>query len=287
MKSYKIITDEAGVVELANYIRRGNIISYDTETTSVNPRTGQIIGFSVSANIGEGYYFPTRKWDADAQQLIDLTIGGKSCDDIAIQLIKMLLDKKLVMHNASFDVRYTKNFYGVDLRDALYCDTMLLRHTLKEDGPFGLKDIAIEIQNELGLDAEKDANEEQVRLKESIQNNGGSITKTNYEIFKADMNLLGEYAAADTDLTLRVMTHYLPILKEQELWDFFFTEEVMPLYKTVTIQMEETGTQLNIELIEKTKKDINADILLSSCVLSASRELRRGDFLSSLHLLPY
>ena len=260
MKSYKIITDEAGVVELANYIKNGNIIAYDTETTSVNPRTGQIIGFSVSAQVGEGYYFPTRKWDADAQQLVDLTIGGKSCDAIAIQLIKMLLDKKLVMHNASFDVRYTKNFYGVDLRDALYCDTMLLRHTLKEDGPFGLKDIAIEIQNELGLDAEKDANEEQIRLKESIQNNGGSITKTNYEIFKADMNLLGEYAAADTDLTLRVMTHYLPILKEQDLWDFFFVEEVMPLYKTVTIQMEETGTELNIELIEKTKKDINADI---------------------------
>jgi len=138
---------------------------------------------------------------------------------------------------------------------------MLLRHTLKEDGPFGLKDIAIEIQDELGLDAEKDANEEQIKLKESIQNNGGSITKVNYEIFKADMQLLGEYAAADTDLTLRVMTHYLPVLKEQELWDFFFEEEVMPLYKTVTIQMEETGTELNIELIEKTKKDINADIV--------------------------
>ena len=54
-KSYKIITDQAGVVELANYIKNGNIISYDIETTSVNPRTGMIIGFSVSANIDEGY----------------------------------------------------------------------------------------------------------------------------------------------------------------------------------------------------------------------------------------
>ena len=261
MKNYKIITDEAGVVELAAYIRDGNIISYDTETTSVNPRTGQIIGFSVSANIGEGYYLPTRKWNADAQQLVDLSIGGKSCDDIAIQLIKMLLDKKLVMHNASFDIRYTKNFYGIDLRDALYCDTMLLRHTLKEDGPFGLKDTAIELQQELGLEAEKDANEEQVRLKNSITSNGGSTTKTNFEIYKADMQLLGEYAAADTDLTLRIMTHYLPILKEEGLWDFFFTEEVMPLYKTVTIQMEEVGTQLNMDLINDLDIQITKDIV--------------------------
>jgi DNA polymerase I-like protein with 3'-5' exonuclease and polymerase domains len=260
MKKYKIITDEAGVVELANYIKNGNIIAYDTETTSVNPRDGMIIGFSVSADIGEGYYFPTRYWDAECQALIDAYIGGKKCDDIAKHLIGMLKGKKLVMHNGSFDIRYTKNFYDIDLRDDLYCDTMLLRHTLKEDGPFGLKDIAIEIQNELGLDAEKEANEEQVKLKESIQKNGGSITKSNYEIFKADMQLLGEYAAADTDLTLRVMTHYLPILKDQELWDFFFELEVMPLYRTVTIQMEEMGTLLDIDLITKTKSNIAADI---------------------------
>lgn len=261
MRNYKIITDEAGVVELANYIKNGNIIAYDTETTSVNPRTGQIIGFSVSANIGEGYYFPTRKWDVDTQQLIHLNVGGKSCDHIAVQLIKLLLHKKLVMHNASFDVRYTKNYYDIDLRDALYCDTMLLRHTLKEDGPFGLKDIAIEIQDELGLDAKKAANEEQIRLKESIIKNGGNTTKVNFEIYKADLQILGEYAAADTDLTLRIMTHYLPILKHENLWDFFFVEEVMPLYKTVTIQMEEVGTQLDMDLINSIDDEIKKDIV--------------------------
>ena len=259
-KIYKIITDEAGVVELANYIKNGNIIAYDIETTSVNPRTGMIIGFSVSANLNEGYYFPTRIWDTECQALMDMHIGGKKCDDIAKQLINLLKGKKLVMHNGSFDIRFTKNFYGIDLRDDLYCDTMLLRHTLAEDGPFGLKDIAIELQSELGLDAEKEANEEQVLMKENIKANGGSTSKENYEIFKADMPLLGKYAAADTDLTLRVMTHYLPILKEEGLWDFFFVDEVMPLYRTVTIQMEEGGTQLDMDLILKTKQNIAADI---------------------------
>jgi DNA polymerase I-like protein with 3'-5' exonuclease and polymerase domains len=259
-KSYKIITDQAGVVELATYIKNGNIIAFDTETTSVNPRNGMIIGFSVSANIDEGYYFPTRIWNAEQQQLVDLEIGGKKCDDIAKQLILLLKGKKLVTHNGSFDVRYVKNFYGIDLRDDLYCDTMLLRHMIAEDGPFGLKDIAIELQHELGINAEKEANEEQILMKENIKKNGGSVTKENYEIYKADMQLLGNYAAADTDLTLRVMTHYLPVLKEQELWDFFFTDEVMPLYRTVTIQMEERGTELDMELIEKTKKDITVEL---------------------------
>jgi len=259
-KAYKIITDQAGVVELANYINNGSIISYDTETTSVNPRTGMIIGFSVSADIGEGYYFPTRAWDTHKQELVDLHIGGKSCDDIAKHLISMLKGKKLVMHNGSFDIRFTKNFYGIDLREDLYCDTMLLTHTLKEDGPFGLKTIAIELQEELGLNAEKEANEEQILMKENIKKNGGSITKENYELFKADMELLGNYAAADTDLTLRVMTYFLEKLKEENLWDFFFTEEVMPLYRDVTIGMEEVGTELDIDLIQKTKISIAADM---------------------------
>ena len=259
-KSYKIITDQAGVVELAMYMQKGTIIAYDIETTSVNPRTGKIIGFSVSANIDEGYYFPTRKWNTTTETLDDRVIGGRPCDEIAKHLIAILKGKKLVMHNGSFDIRFTKNFYDIDLRDDLYCDTMLLAHTLREDGPFGLKPLAIELQSELGLDMEKEANEEQVLMKENIKKNGGSTSKESYELFKADMELLGSYAAADTDLTLRLMTYYLPILKEQDLWEFFFEEEVMPLYKTVTIQMEETGTELNMELIHKTKHDVNSEI---------------------------
>jgi DNA polymerase I-like protein with 3'-5' exonuclease and polymerase domains len=259
-KSYKIITTQEGVVELANYIKGSNILALDTETTSVNPRQGQIIGFSVSANIGEGYYFPTRIWNSEKQKLEQLVIDGISCDNIAKKLIELTKGKKLVGHNMSFDIRYVKNFYGIDLREDLYCDTMLLTHIIREDGPFGLKPLAIELQHELGIDAEKEANEEQILMKENIKKNGGQTTKENFEIYKADMELLGNYAAADTDLTLRLMTYFLPILKEQELWDFFFIDEVMPLYKTVTIQMEEVGTELDMDLIHKTKKDITVDL---------------------------
>lgn len=259
-KSYKIIIDKQGVAELAQHISNSSIIAYDIETDSLNPRSGKIIGFSVSGDVGVGYYLPTKVWNASTQTLDDQFIEGRNCDEIAHKLISMLKGKKLVMHNGSFDIRFTKCYYGIDLCDDLYCDTMLLRHTLKEDGPFGLKDTAIELQNELGLDAEKEANQEQIELKESIKNNGGSTTKDNYEIFKADLDILGKYAAADTDLTLRIFTYYVPKLREEELYDFFFTDEVMPLYRTVTIDMEEKGTQLDLDLIKKVKLEIQEDL---------------------------
>ena len=92
----------------------------------------------------------------------------------------------------------------------------MLVHTVQEEGafgfgnPFGLKSIAIMVQKEIGLDVEKAANEEQLILKENIKANGGSTTKENFEIFKADMQILGEYAAADTDLTLRRLKKLAP-----------------------------------------------------------------------------
>ncbi len=68
-KSYKIITTQEGVVELANHIEQYEVLAYDCETTSLNPRHGQIIGFSVSGQVGEGYYFPTRIWNPTSHRL--------------------------------------------------------------------------------------------------------------------------------------------------------------------------------------------------------------------------
>ena len=112
------------------------------------------------------------------------------------------------------------------------------------------------IQKDINLDVEKAANEEQIALKESIKKNGGQITRDNYEIWKADLELLSEYAAADTDLTLRVYNHFIKLLYDEKLEDFFFKDEVMPLYKEVTIPMEQVGIKLDMELIKSSRANI-------------------------------
>ena len=89
-------------------------------------------------------------------------------------------------------------------------------------------------------------------LRESIRKNGGAISKANYEIFKADYEVLGKYAAADADLTFREYTYYMTKLIDEGMEKFFFEDEVMPLYKEVTIPMEDHGIALDIPLLEKT-----------------------------------
>ena len=263
-KSYVTVNSKETFKELVQHINDSELVAYDTETNSLNPRKGLIIGFSVSGEIGKGYYMPIREWKNE--ELIELDIEGTNADKLAKYAISQLLKKKLVMHNASFDIRFTKNFYGVDLLPALHADTALLVHTVKEEGafgfgnPFGLKSIAKMVQKEIGLDVESEANEEQLELKASIKANGGAVSKDNFEIYKADMAILAKYAAADTDLTLRIYNHFLGILQAEGLEYFFFEEEVMPVYREVTIPMEEHGIRLDVKLIQETQDNIKKDL---------------------------
>ena len=260
-KSYVTVQSLDALKEMIDHIKSCDLIAFDTETNSLNPRKGKIIGFSVSGEEGKGYYMPTMIFKDE--ELQDAYIDGKLCHDLAKKIISLLIGKRLIMHNASFDVKFVKCFYDVDVLSSLYVDTMLLVHTVKEEGAgfmggsaFGLKDIAKMIQKEIGLDIDKAANEEQVALKESIKKNGGQITRENYEIWKADLELLSEYAAADTDLTLRVYNHFIKTLYSEGLEDFFFKDEVMPLYKEVTIPMEQVGVKLDLELIKSSRESI-------------------------------
>ena len=263
-KKYYTVQDQETLELMFQHIKESEVIAVDTETTSLNMRKGKIVGWSISGAEGVGFYLPTLVWNHNTDQLELQTINGKSTEVISKNLLKMLKGKKLVMHNASFDCRFIKNYFGVDLLEDLWVETLLLVHTVQEEGAgmgvFGLKPLAISIQEHIGLDVEKAANEEQVELKESIKKNGGSTTKLLYEIYKADLDILSKYASADTDLTLRVCNYFLTKLKEENLEKFFFEDEVMPIYREVTIPMEEYGVDLDMELLEETHKNIIKDL---------------------------
>ena len=266
-KRYYTVTTKELVGLMLQHIEEHEEIAFDTEDTGVNTRKDKVIGFSLCGEEGVSFYFPILKWNFQKSELEELQIDGHGCIDLAKRILKKLVGKKLIMHNGAFDCPVTKQSLGVDLLDSLWCDTIMLIHTVQEEGvgrggaeTFGLKKVAIAIQGKIGLDVEKAANEEQIELRESIVRNGGSTTHANYEIYKADFDILSKYAAADTDLTLRIYHYYSKILEHENLVDFFYNIEVMPLYREVTIPMQEAGVNLDIPLLESTKADILKDM---------------------------
>ena len=265
-KKYYTVQDSETLKLMIQHIKESDVIAVDTETSGLNPRKDKIVGWSLSGDEGVGFYVPTLVWNFDKGLLELQKINGESTEDISRKLLGLLKGKKLVFHNASFDVQFINNFYGIDLSMDIWVDTGLLVHTVYEEGafgfgnPFGLKSIAIMNQEALGLDVEKAANEEQIELKDSIKKNGGSVTKESFEIYKADLDILSKYAAADTDLTLRICNLYLSKLKEEGLEKFFFEDEVMPIYREVTLPMEMLGVDLDMDLLNQIDKEITEDL---------------------------
>ena len=112
-KKYVTVDTPETLREMVKHIKSSDIIAFDTETTSLNPRKGKIIGLSVSGEVGVGYYMPTMVFKDG--ELKDDTIYGESCHELAKKVITLLCSKKIIGHNLSFDSRFVKSFYGIDI----------------------------------------------------------------------------------------------------------------------------------------------------------------------------
>lgn len=225
------------------FINGNETLAFDTETTGLNPRKDQIIGFGVSNGL-DGFYVPVRSYTRD---------NGIVCDELlaelSLVLLRALLTKKIITWNASFDIRFTKYQFGVDLLPALHADVLLMKHTCDESYPFGLKEVATKLW---GHDVKKEKEE----MQESIKANGGTPT----QYYKGDSEKIAKYCVQDCLLTYKLFLFYSGVLRREGLENFYYRDEVLPLYKEVTIPMEEAGVRVDVQGLVQALADINDDI---------------------------
>ncbi len=252
-KNYKTVTSVETYKELLQHIEDHDYHAYDVESTGLDVHSDKVIGYAICGKVGVAFYVPIYYWNP-----ITNTLEKFEWDFDVVEPIRRLKD--ILTWNGTFDAQITLNDLKVNLINNIASEVMLMKHTLQEEGPFGLKDSAIAEQHNLGLDAEKAANEEQLELKANIEKNGGTAKKSNYELYKADMLVIAKYGCADVDLTLRLHELYYDRIVEEGLWNFFYIDEVMPLYREVTIPMEMIGVRLDIPLMEKVDAEIQIDI---------------------------
>ncbi len=227
--------------EALKFIHENDLLAYDTETTGLNTRKDIVVGFGFS-NATTGYYMPLYRYCPTLKQLVLTDLPPQS----ELAILKALSTKKLLMFNASFDARITKQSLYVDLLPALYADVLLLKHTCDEEFPFGLKEIATKLWGH-------NVKEEKEAMQASIKANGGTAK----QYYKSDVSILSRYCIQDCLLTYQIYNHYKPILASQGLEQFYFSDEVLPLYKEVTIPMEEAGVCLDMPKLNEAIVDIN------------------------------
>lgn len=240
---------------LKNDLEPGDFIAFDIETTGVREHLCDVIGIAIAwgPKIDQAAYVVLREWDTASQTarpIFDQATEAKLVNN----LCNGLLDKALLMHNGVFDVACMWHRYNINLTDSLYCDTLLLKHTVAEERPFGLKDIG-----ELLFGSE--ATDEQRDLGESVKANGGKWNKLNKEIWKGDTDKIGMYAIKDVHLTAAVFEEIEGILKQQGLQNFFYNQEVMPLYRRGTIPMKLQGVFCDVDYFKQLKTEVENGII--------------------------
>lgn len=247
MENLKVFNRVEDVQFLLEWVKTNDYIAFDTETTGVS-KGSAIIGFSLAADTETGYYLALSYWDVQKQMLIDFP-----CKEQSAVIIEALKSKKLIMHNAVFDCSIVNDVYKVDLMPSVHTDTMILASIVDENKPVGLKELGTLIFGE-------DAKKEQIEMKESISKNGGVITKTNYELYKADYNLIGLYGAKDAILTMKLFYHLVPLLFQEGMDKFFYEDESMPLLRGPTYQLNTTGLLIDKQKLIQVKKQLESDI---------------------------
>lgn len=240
-----IIRTEAEFKSFLAWLANQKQVAYDIETNGLDFRTSgaAIVGFGVSS-FSNWFYLPVSSYNVLTSQLETLPTAS-----LVPQFLQALQKKELITFNGAFDLPWTKHCHGVDLLPNLHTDVLLLKHTVDEEFPFALKDIAVQV---FGYGAAAQQRDLHAQLKERGAAKG--------EIYKADHHIIGKYCGQDCVLTFKLYQHYLRKLRAEGLESFFYEQEVMPLYKHVTIPMENYGLRLDVPLMQKTLQEISADI---------------------------
>lgn len=230
------------------YLEDKDFIAFDIETTGVD-KSAKTIGFSVCCDINIAYYVILSYWDIAKKQLVDLETIQE-----AKSTLNLLTTKQLITQNGIFDCRVINDNFGIDLSQQIHTDTMIAGHLLDENRHNGLKELGVSIFGE-------DASKEQKEMKESVLKNGGMLTKDNYELYKADPDLMARYGAKDAILTLKLFYHFTPQLLEENLDKFYYDEESMPLFRGPTYDLNTTGLKVDPDKLMKLKGELEAECL--------------------------
>jgi DNA polymerase-1 len=220
-----IIASEEALRVLVKSLYDAGSFSFDTETTSEEPRHAQLVGLSLSMAPGEAYYIPV----GHIQSVDGQEPGAQLPLSYVLEKLRPVMEDEAVgkyMHNAKYDMEMLLR-NGIALRGLAF-DTMLGAYLLEPGRRgLGLKDQVFQRLNIV-----------MTPISDLIGTGSKTISMAQVPIRKA-----ADYAGADADMTLRLVEPLREKLAQNGLMDLHNNIE-LPLI-SVLMQMEMFGVALD------------------------------------------
>lgn len=227
---YKLIENQEDIEQFLAKISTQDFFCFDTETTSTDVFSADLVGMSFSWKKSEAFFILLPENRVEAQKIVDL--------------FKPIFENENVLkigQNLKFDVLMLKQ-YGVEVKGELF-DTMIAHYLIQPELRHGMDALA-----------EQYLKYKTVTYEELTTENG----KKNLPLRRVDKNRLADYAAEDADITFQLYEIFKDELVKNNLDKLFKTIE-MPLMHVLS-EMENAGVTIDEASLKDSSVKMTADM---------------------------
>ena len=224
---YQLIENEDELRRLCDFFITKEFVSIDTETTSTDAISAELVGLSFSAEESKAFYVPV---PANYEEALKV-----------VEIFKPMYESDKIMkigQNIKYDYEVLTR-YGVTIQGKMF-DTMIAHYLIQP-----------ELHHNMDYLAETLLGYQTIHIEELLGPKGKK-QKNMRDLSPTDIY---EYAAEDADITLRLKNVLEPRLKELGVEELFWNIE-MPLVR-VLADMELNGVCLDTEALQDTSKIFN------------------------------
>ena len=250
-KDYKTLLDLIDIQKFANSIKEGEWLSFDLETTSLDPMSCDIVGFSFATKKNQAIYIPILYKEKEANLFDDHL-------NLVLNILRPVFENSKIPktgQNIKFDALILRN-HGLKVF-GLKFDTLLAAHLINpESRSLKLDNLSFEHLNYRMLPIE-----------DLIGKGRNQISMSEVELEKISF-----YASEDADIALQLTHIFDKKLKKQNL-DKFFNEIEMPLLP-VLLELEYNGMYVDSKMLSIMSDNLgnNIENLISNITKEAGTE---------------
>jgi DNA polymerase-1 len=223
--AYETILSEDHLESWLEKITQAELVALDTETTSLSSMDGQIVGMSFALSPGESAYLPLAHTYPGAPEQLNR-------EKTLARLKPWLEDpaKAKLMQNGKFDRHVFAN-HGIHLRGVVQ-DTLLESYVVEAHQAHDLDSLAV---RHTGL---------KVISYQDVAGKGAS----HIGFDQVSVEIASQYAAEDTDVTLRVHEVLYPIIEADQGLRYVYEQIEIPVAE-ILFRMERNGVLLDRNLL--------------------------------------
>ena len=236
-KSYELITSIERLEKWVNRLSSVSFFAIDTETTSIDYMSAQLVGVSFAVGVGDAAYLPLAHDYVGVPEQVDFSK--------AINALKPVLENQSIAkvgQNLKYDLSVLAS-HGLTLKGELY-DTMMESYVLNSVATRHNMDALARHYLDIATTSFED-----------VAGKGASQLTFN----QVPLDVARDYAAEDADVTYRLHQALWPLIEREPKLLHIFRDVEMPLVRVLS-KIERQGALLDPGLLNKQSSELGRRI---------------------------